>query len=420
MSTPAGGADWGGFTIPAHTKPQTIRHRQVARTAIAVAAVGLAAVAGLADTGRHTVRSGETLGRIARQYGTSAQAIAAVNGITNLNLIVVGQSLIIPAGAAPAPAAGAPAPAAPEPSGTVHVVREGDTLFEIAQRYDTTVDALIQVNGIANRRLIHPGDRVAIPAGGATAAAAPAAARPAPSGTVHTVRSGETLGRIARRYGTSAQAIAALNGITNLNLVRSGARLAIPAAPAASSPLGAGVHVVQPGETLASVAARYGLSPDVVAAANGLTPPYTLYVGNRLFLASQNAAPAPGLAACPVPGGTFFNDYGFPRPGGRFHNGIDLFAPMNTPVLAPVSGRVQHLSGPLGGNQFILRGDDGNRYAGSHLSAFGAGGRVAAGTVIGYVGNTGNAIGGQTHLHFEIRPGGGANVNPFSALDAAC
>jgi murein DD-endopeptidase MepM/ murein hydrolase activator NlpD len=139
-----------------------------------------------------------------------------------------------------------------------------------------------------------------------------------------------------------------------------------------------------------------------------------------LFLSSPNPAAPPALAACPVPGARFFNDYGFPRTGGRYHNGIDLFAPLNTPVHAPVGGRVQHLSGPIGGHQFILRGDDGNRYAGAHLAAFGTGGRVGAGTVIGYVGNTGNAVGAEPHLHFEIRPGGGANVNPFSSLAGVC
>jgi peptidoglycan LD-endopeptidase LytH len=121
-----------------------------------------------------------------------------------------------------------------------------------------------------------------------------------------------------------------------------------------------------------------------------------------------------------VPGAEFSNDYGYPRPDGRFHDGVDLFAAPGTPVLAPVSGRVQHLSGPLGGHQFILRGEDGHRYAGSHMSAFAAGGRVAAGTVIGYVGDTGNAVGSRPHLHFEVRPGGGASVNPFAVLDAAC
>ena len=178
--------------------------------------------------------------------------------------------------------------------------------------------------------------------------------------------------------------------------------------------------MIQAGDTLAHVAAQQGVSLETLAAANGLTAPYDLIAGNRLFLSVQNAtAPSP-LAACPVPGAGFVNDFGYPRSGGRFHDGVDLFAPIGAPVLAPVAGRVQHLSGPIGGHQFILRGDDGHRYAGSHLSAFGAGGRVAAGTVIGYVGDSGNAVGARPHLHFEIRPGGGPSVNPFAALDAAC
>ncbi|MGH9118772.1 MAG: LysM peptidoglycan-binding domain-containing M23 family metallopeptidase [Acidimicrobiales bacterium] len=234
---------------------------------------------------------------------------------------------------------------------------------------------------------------------------------------------GETLGRIARRYGTTVDAIVAVNPVANRNIIHVGDQLAIPVEAPTPAPGTAGapnVYVVQPGDTLAAVATRHGLGVEALAAANGLAPPYPLVVGNRLFLAAQNHVAPASIAACPVPGAEFGNDYGYPRPDGRFHDGVDLFAGPGAQVLAPVSGRVQQLSGPLGGNQFILRGDDGHRYAGSHLSAFGAGGRVAAGTVIGYVGDTGNAVGSRPHLHFEIRPGGGASVNPFAILDAAC
>jgi LysM repeat protein len=420
----------------AHAWPR--RHRRLTSTAVSVAAVALVALAGLADT--HTVRSGETLGRIARRYGTTVDAIAQANGIADVNLIRPGTVLVIPGSPEPAPAptpAPAPAapvaPAAPAPAATgpVHTVRPGETLFKIAQRYDTTVDAIVTANAIADRRQISVGQPVVIPvAAPAPAPAAPAptpapaptnpapaAPAPAASGTVHTVRSGETLGRIARRHGTTVDAILALNPGANRNVIHAGDQFAIPVVAA---PPPSGVHVVQPGDTMAAVAAHYGVTVEAVAAANGLAPGDMLIAGNRLFLTAQNSVPAAALAACPVPGATVANGFGYPRSDARFHDGIDLFAPLGTPVLAPVSGRLQQLTGPIGGNQFILRGDDGHRYAGSHLSAFGAGGRVAAGSVIGYVGDTGNAAGAAPHLHFEVRPGGGASVNPFSVVDAAC
>jgi LysM repeat protein len=417
--------------MPAHAKAS---HRRFVRSAAAVAAVALAALAGLAET--HTVRSGETLGRIARRYGTTVDAIAQANGIANVNLIRPGTVLVIPGAPAPTPApaptaAPAPAPAAPAPaSGPVHTVRRGETLFKIAQRYDTTVDAIMAANAIADRREIFVGQQFVIPVAAPAAPPAPAAPAPAPapaaapappapaaSGTVHTVRSGETLGRIARRYGTTVDAILALNPGRSRHLIHAGDQFAVPVVAA---PTPSGVHVVQPGDTLAAVAARHGVAVEALAAANGLAPSDMLVAGNRLFLTAQNSVSAAGLAACPVPGAGFVNDFGYPRPESRFHDGIDLFAPVGTPVLAPVSGRVQQLTGPIGGNQFILRGDDGHRYAGSHLSAFGDAGRVAAGSVIGYVGDTGNAAGARPHLHFEVRPGGGAEVNPFAVVDSAC
>src|SRR3546814_10620424 len=77
------------------------------------------------------------------------------------------------------------------------------------------------------------------------------------------------------------------------------------------------------------------------------------------------------------------NDWGFPRSGGRFHEGNDLFAPRGTPFVAVVSGTVVQTTGRIGGKQVKLAGDDGVSYYGTHLDGFGASGRVNAGDVIG-------------------------------------
>lgn len=65
----------------------------------------------------------------------------------------------------------------------------------------------------------------------------------------------------------------------------------------------------------------------------------------------------------------------------------------------------------MSGLAYFLDGDDGSEYFGAHLDSFGAAGRVAASAVIGTVGNSGDAAGGPTHLHFEIHPGGRGVVN---------
>src|SRR3546814_15308298 len=106
------------------------------------------------------------------------------------------------------------------------------------------------------------------------------------------------------------------------------------------------------------------------------------------------------------------NDVGVPRPGGRCHEGNDLFAPGGTPFVAVVSGTVVQTTGRIGGKQVKLAGDDGVSYYGTHLDGFGASGRVNAGDVIGYVGPTGNAAGGTPPVHFEAHPRRPAAVHP--------
>lgn len=130
---------------------------------------------------------------------------------------------------------------------------------------------------------------------------------------------------------------------------------------------------------------------------------------------------------CPVAGPVSFTDtWGAPRSGGRRHEGVDMFATFGTPVVSPVAGLVEHRIDTLGGLAFHLWGDDGNYYYGAHLSRYGRSeGRVDAGVVVGYMGDTGNAVGTRPHLHFEVHPGrvrGGAAapINPTSVVAIAC
>ena len=115
---------------------------------------------------------------------------------------------------------------------------------------------------------------------------------------------------------------------------------------------------------------------------------------------------------------SFSNDWHAPRTG-HLHQGNDVFASMGTPSVACVTGTVNQGEGKNAGLYVRLVGDDGNVYYYMHLQRYAATGHVGAGTVIGYVGDTGNASGGPPHLHFEIHPGGGAAINPYPILRAA-
>lgn len=120
---------------------------------------------------------------------------------------------------------------------------------------------------------------------------------------------------------------------------------------------------------------------------------------------------------------TFASTFGAPRSGGRSHEGNDIFAPMGTPLLATENGVIANMgTGILGGIKLWLVGESGTEYYYAHLIAYAEGitdgTRVEAGDVIGYVGNTGNAITTPPHLHFEIHPDGGEAIDPYPLLHA--
>jgi murein DD-endopeptidase MepM/ murein hydrolase activator NlpD len=235
----------------------------------------------------------------------------------------------------------------------------------------------------------------------------------------YTVRRGDTLSSIALRQKRSIDAIAQANGITNPNRIYEGQVLTIPDIGGAA-PSGSSIVVVQAGDTLSRIATRTGVPIATLIAANGLVDPYYVYTGGQLLLGVRNASPTAALARCPVPGAKFMNDWGFPRVTTGFHQGTDLMAKRGTQIVAPMSGTVTHGVGTIGGNFFRLVAADGTSYYGAHLNSSGKSGKVKAGDVLGTVGNTGDAAGGPTHLHFEIHPAGGDAINPYSYLIAAC
>ena len=125
------------------------------------------------------------------------------------------------------------------------------------------------------------------------------------------------------------------------------------------------------------------------------------------------------LQACPAPGTSFSDTFGAPRSGGRSHAGVDMMGGYGTPVYAALPGTVSRSSSSLGGNQAYVHSAGGTYTFYAHLQGYSdASGSVSAGTLIGYIGDTGNAT-GTPHLHFEYHPNGGL-TNPTPHVSAVC
>ena len=113
------------------------------------------------------------------------------------------------------------------PTSCTYVVQPGDTLAKIAYRYGTTVSALVATNHIANPDVIYAGQVLTIP--GCTTTPAPTPTPPPATTTTYVVQVGDTLGEIAQHYGTTVSELAALNNISNPNLIYAGQVLLVPA-----------------------------------------------------------------------------------------------------------------------------------------------------------------------------------------------
>ena len=174
----------------------------------------------------------------------------------------------------------------------IHVVQPGENLFRIGLRYGVTVDVLVAANGLGNANRIYVGQRLVIPTGGS------APAPPAVAAATHVVQPGETLSLIAARYGLTTQALASANGIVNPNRIYSGQQLVIPgrgttASPPSSPPASSTTYTVRRGDTLSAIALRYGVSMWTLAWLNNIGNPSRIYVGQVLRIPGGGGSSPP-------------------------------------------------------------------------------------------------------------------------------
>jgi LysM repeat protein len=173
----------------------------------------------------HVVQAGDSLYRIALRYGVTIDEIVTANSLTNSWRILVGQELVIPGLTVPDNSDVVENPLiAGTP--TTYTVQPGDTLKAIADRYNLTVEQLIRANNITNPNIIYRGQELKVWTT-AVQTEETASATETTAQIVHVVQPGETLGRIGARYGVDWRQIAALNNITNIDHITYGQRLYI-------------------------------------------------------------------------------------------------------------------------------------------------------------------------------------------------
>jgi LysM repeat protein len=171
---------------------------------------------------------------------------------------------------------------APDGSGG-YVVEPGDYLFGIAHQQGVTLGDLLRANRLTLTSVIHPGQRLAIPA---------PAGRSSAGSRTYTVQSGDSLIGIARRHGVSTRSLLAANGLMLTSVIHPGQRLAIPA-PAANASAGSRTYTVQSGDSLIAIARRHGVSTRSLLAANRLTLTSVIHPGQRLAIPAGANSPAP-------------------------------------------------------------------------------------------------------------------------------
>ena len=222
----------------------------------------------------YTVQEGDTLTSIAQKYDTTFHEIAVTNSIANPNLIYVGEVLKIYPG-------NRSIINRKKVFTTTYIVQSGDTLTSIAIRFDTTVQAIAELNDLQNPSLIYVGEILKIPTNSRGNLAAPSSRHYI---RTYIVQSGDTLTLIAKKFNTTVERIALLNNIINPNLIYPGQILKIETS-INSDTRGYNfntMYTVQKGDTLLGISRKLDVDYKELIQKNDITNPNLIYPGEVL------------------------------------------------------------------------------------------------------------------------------------------
>ncbi|OLS03716.1 gamma-D-glutamyl-L-diamino acid endopeptidase 1 [Tissierella creatinophila DSM 6911] len=226
----------------------------------------------------YVIKSGDTLYKLAITYETTVEAIIKINPGINPNNLQIGQRICIP-GKTPQKC----------PMGTfAYTIKQGDTIYNLDKKYNTTVEAILMVNPGINPDNLQIGQIICIP--GETP-------QKCPMGTfAYTIKQGDTIYKLAKAYNTTVEAILMVNPGINPDNLQIGQVICIPSEKPAPDCDGT-YYVVRPGDTLYSIAHKYGISLAELMAANPGVDPYNLMVGQLICIPEKEDS-------CICPGGT--------------------------------------------------------------------------------------------------------------------
>ena len=217
---------------------------------------------------RYTIQSGDTLSSIARRYNTTVDELVRLNNIQNPNRIYAGETLLIPT------KNNSISSGSDDKNNTIYIVRKGDTLTSIAKRFNTTVNNIVKNNNIINPNLIYPGQRLII---------AKSTSNISTKYITYTVRRGDSLWKIANRFNTTVNELAYINGIRNVNRIYINQKIRVPInIELGEHDTGHFIYTVVRGDTLWSIARRFGKTVNEIAKLNRIQNVNYIYVGQKL------------------------------------------------------------------------------------------------------------------------------------------
>ncbi|NLY88695.1 MAG: LysM peptidoglycan-binding domain-containing protein [Firmicutes bacterium] len=222
-----------------------------------------------AGTFEYTIRAGDTFFFLAQRFNTTVEAIQRANPNVDPDRLQIGQIICIP-GMMPSPC----------PSGTFeYTVRAGDTFFTLAQRFNTTLEAIQRANPDVDPDRLQIGQIICIPG---------VAPSPCPPGTFeYTVRAGDTFFNLARRFGTTVDAIQMANPNVDPDRLQIGQTLCIPMAEEPPCPSGTTPYIIRAGDTFFSIARRAGITVDDLIRTNPNVDPDRLQIGQIICIPSM-------------------------------------------------------------------------------------------------------------------------------------